>query len=300
MKLSLGTVQFGLNYGVNNPKGKPTFSESIEILKRGFDQGIRIFDTAYAYGNAEEILKGFLECYKLEKEVKIISKLKPNSIDLNDNVEKQILNSVNETLLRIGVKKIDGYLLHTPAYIYDDEILDGLKKLKERGLVTNIGVSIYEMEDAIYAAKINTIDYIQLPFSIFDQRVLKTDFFKVAKDNGKTIFTRSAFLQGLLFMNDEELPKNLTHAKPYMKKFREIISKHDVSVAEAAMSFVLSNQYVDYLVFGVDNLIQLNENILIYDNILKRSNFGFMDEIKNAFYSIEESIIFPSLWSKTK
>ena len=55
-KLVLGMVQLGLNYGINNRRGKPSKGESFSILDRAFEGGIRIFDTAAAYGNAEEIL----------------------------------------------------------------------------------------------------------------------------------------------------------------------------------------------------------------------------------------------------
>jgi aryl-alcohol dehydrogenase-like predicted oxidoreductase len=48
-KLVLGTVQFGLPYGINNKTGQPKLSESLEILKEAKRNGIEWLDTAEAY-----------------------------------------------------------------------------------------------------------------------------------------------------------------------------------------------------------------------------------------------------------
>jgi aryl-alcohol dehydrogenase-like predicted oxidoreductase len=58
-RLILGTVQFGLDYGINNAQGKPHQEEVNNILNSAWQQGIRTLDTAYAYGNAEELIGQF-------------------------------------------------------------------------------------------------------------------------------------------------------------------------------------------------------------------------------------------------
>lgn len=297
-KLVLGTVQFGLDYGINNFSGKPSKERSLEALDFAYEKGIRIFDTAYAYGDAEEILGEFSQRWNLNRKIKIISKLKPNILEefSDGKVQGAIESNLKESLKRLKREYLDGYLLHTPGYIRKREVVKALTNLKKSGLVKNIGVSIYEERDAIYAAKLKEVDYIQIPYSIFDQRLDKTNFFQLAKKNHKTVFARSAFLQGLFFVPDEKIPAHLAKVKIYFKKLDKIISKYGLSRQQAALLFSLKNEDIDYVVFGVDNIDQLAEDI----DIAKRDVDcdGCIKELKNNFIQVEKNIIFPSLWKK--
>lgn len=55
-KLSIGTAQFGLDYGITNKRGKVPKEEAIAIIHEALRLGIRTFDTAAEYGEAEAIL----------------------------------------------------------------------------------------------------------------------------------------------------------------------------------------------------------------------------------------------------
>lgn len=294
--LCLGTVQFGLDYGINNPNGKPSRQRSLEMLDYAYKRGIRFFDTAAAYGDAEEILGEFIRTRKPEDEIFITSKLLPNIISENEkNVYKIIEKELKKTLNKLGVKKLYGYYFHTPGYIYNKEIVSALKKCKKDGLVSNIGVSIYEEKDALFAAKM-PVDIIQIPYSIFDQRLNNKDFFEIAKKNKIKVFARSAFLQGLIFMSEEKIPLQLERAKVYLREFDEIIGKYNLSRQKAALLFSYKNKNIDHVVFGVDNIDQLKEDI---DTVEENIDFKkCLDELKNKFINIEKYIIFPSLWKK--
>ena len=58
-KLILGTVQFGLKYGINNTIGKPKKDEVLSLLKVAYNSGIRVLDTAEAYGNAHQLIGNY-------------------------------------------------------------------------------------------------------------------------------------------------------------------------------------------------------------------------------------------------
>lgn len=298
-KLVLGTVQFGLEYGINNSLGKPSKEESLVMLEYAFKKGIRVFDTAYAYGNAEEILGEFLEAHNFDENIKIITKLQPNIIadsDGEEKVYKIISANLKESLARLKRTYVDGYLLHTPQYLRNDKVMNALSQLKNDGLVKHIGVSIYEEADALYATELNTIDYIQVPYNIFDQRLEKSGFFELAKKNGKKVFARSPFLQGLFFMEEGKIPAHLHKVKEHLVKLDKIIKKYQLSRQKIAMLFSLQNSNIDYVVFGVDTLDQLKENIEItHRNIDARD---CIKELKIAFENIEKSIVLPSLWKK--
>jgi len=296
-KLILGTVQFGLDYGINNSNGKPGRDKSLEMLDYAWQKGIRTFDTAYAYGDAEEILGEFITTHDIGSEIKIITKLKPNIIaESQGEVYDIMAGNLGESLKRLHLSSVDGYLFHTPSYIRIDELVDSMCRLKDQGLTKNIGVSIYEEDDAVYAAKLKKFDYIQVPYSIFDQRLNRTDFFEITESNNITVFARSAFLQGLFFIPEDKIPSRLEIVKPYFKKLDEIINKYGMSRQQAALLFSFKNKHIDHVVFGVDNINQLREDIEIAEkNIDCEECIG---ELKKNFTNIEKNIIFPSLWKK--
>lgn len=297
-KLVLGTVQFGLKYGVNNQLGKPSLSKSLEILKYAYDTKILTFDTAFSYGDAEEILGQFVVKNKLANKIKIISKLKPNILD--DETKDKTYNIVHweieKTLNKLNLKSLEGYLFHTPAYIYNHDLVKAMRQCKKEGLIQNFGVSVYEEKDALYAVKTAKVDYIQVPYSVFDQRLDKTDFFKIAQKNKVRVFARSAFLQGLILMPDTKIPSHLKEAKQYLKTFDAIIGKYHFSRIEAALLFSLSHNGIDDVVFGVDTLSQLKQDINISNQNLDK--FKKCREELQSLQSIKKSIIFPSLWKK--
>lgn len=298
-ELCLGTVQFGMKYGVNNTLGQPSWKESFHMLDIAIERGIKIIDTARAYGEAEEILGKYILDNNIENKIKIISKLCPNVIDKNEkDVIGVVRKELEESLSRLHVSQLDGYLLHTPDYIYNKQILAALVQIKNEKLVNHIGISIYDIEQGEEAIRTGILDYIQLPYSILDQRGIQTELIKKAKQHGITIFSRSAFLQGLYMMEKDKIPFHLKAAIPYLVIFDRLLEKYNLKKTQALLKFVTQEQGIDYLVFGVDNPKQLLEDINIYQNgdIPKQ----FIDEVKQEFYDIDKSIIFPSLWSDGK
>lgn len=296
-KLCLGTVQFGLDYGINNKRGKPIKEDVFEMLDTAIYRGIDIFDTAVAYGNAEELLGEYVCKRACKNKVNIISKLKPNLIDEScKNPEFIVEEEIKKSLTKMNIDILEGYLLHTPTNFYDKGIMEGLIRSKEKGLVKNIGVSIYEFEHALDVVKSGMVDYIQIPYSIFDQRMDNGEFFEKAKDNNVKVFARSAFLQGLILMNENDIPEHLEHVKRYLKIYDNIIKEYGISRVEGAIKFSYNNPNIDYLVFGVDNKEQLLQNIDISENL--KVDDMCIKKIKEALVDIEKSIIFPSLWAR--
>jgi len=284
-KLVLGTVQLGIAYGINNSGGKPSREEALKILSFAYESGINIFDTANAYGKAENILGTFCKKYDLCGKIKIITKIKDPQ-------------ELNKSLERLKMDYVDGCLLHEPKDMRNKKIIDSLKKIKKSGLVKNIGVSVYEPEDAVYAVKSADIDYIQIPYNIFDQRLDKTNFFELAEKNNKKVFARSVFLQGLFFMPNKEIPSSIKNAVNYLDELDKIIVKYGLSRRQIAMQFALKNKNIDYVVFGVDNIKQLKENIDIANHNINCDDC--IKEIKNKFINVEKNIISPDLWKIKK
>lgn len=294
-KLCLGTVTFGLNYGINNKAGKPSNEVVFDILDLAYKHNIKYLDTASAYGSSELILGAYQSRHKDQNRFNIISKLPPNIQEVSiGSVKNEILIAVESSLKKLNLSKLNGYLLHNPAHLYHDEIMESLKWLKSEGLVENIGVSIYEPSDALYAVENNMVDYIQIPYNVFDQRLDHTDFFKHTKEKNIKVFARSAYLQGLLMMDINEIPAYLAIAKPYVEKFSLIASKYKMDRAKVAVQYVYQNDNIDFWVFSVDTVKHLIDNIEIVDS--DPMNYDCIEELKSSFVNIEPKILMPNLW----
>ena len=289
-RICLGTVQLGLHYGVNNALGrKPDRKESFALLKSAIDAGINFFDTASMYGDAENIL-GEFGIGRFE--VNVISKLRPNlPADAS-----MVLTEIRQSLDRLGLASLKGYLLHHADDFYRPEILRGLKLAKSQGLTQNIGVSVYEPEDALRAVSDVDIDYIQIPYNVLDQRLDETDFFELVEKNNVTVFARSAFLQGLLLMRPDGLPSHLKEAQPLVEDFQNISRVHGFAPSEAALLYSYCHPGIDYVLFGVETIEQLKNNIAVLD---KAAQFkSCYEELHGRFKSVDRKIIVPSLWKR--
>jgi len=300
-KLILGTVELGLKYGLNNKLDKPNIKTAFSILDTAWENNIRTYDTAFAYGDAEDILGKWISSRKIENKVSIISKLKPHILnDYPDGTKAEdiIIYEIKKSLKRLNINTLDGYLLHTPHYIYNNHIINSLKQAKNKRLIKNFGVSIYDESEALYAANL-PVDYIQIPYNIFDQRLDKTNFFKIAKKNNITIFARSPFLQGLLLINKNKIPPYLNHTKPLLKKLDTYLNKHKLSKLTATLAFTLKNKNVNYVVFGINSTKELEENLEALQNI-DHLPANFYSFIKKEFLEIEKTVITPSLWKTPK
>ncbi|MCI8949017.1 MAG: aldo/keto reductase [Lachnospiraceae bacterium] len=299
IKLCLGTVQFGMKYGINNQSGQPSEEECFEMLDIALENGIKTIDTARAYGTAETIVGNYLEYRNCKHKVEIISKLCPNVIEANEkDVYSVIRKELEGSLKRLHISQLNGYLLHTPEYIYNEKIIQTLFRLKNEKLIQNIGVSIYDIKEGDEAIKKN-LDYVQLPYSILDQRGMESGFIERAKKSGLTVFTRSAFLQGLFLMNLEKVPNYLEHAKPYLEFFESLTKQYNKSKIELLIHYVKDLKEIDYLVFGVDNKNQLIEDMAVFNSDMIREE-NLFKEIKKIYNQVDNSIILPSLWSNGK
>jgi len=287
MKFALGTAQLGLDYGINNKQGRPLKNQSIAILEKAWSTGIRFFDTSPAYGKAEEILGEFISAHNLQGEIAVVSKFFSSD-------SEAVENKIQDTLKKLNSDSLDGYLLHKAEDMYNPETMEALKSCQQKGLVKNIGVSVYKASDARHAASSGIMNYIQIPYSVFDQRLDKTDFFTQARENNVKVFARSVFLQGLMLMKDQEIPVHLSGVKKHLLEFDEIINKYNLTREQAALLFVYASKNIDYAVFGADTAEQIDNNVRIVEET--KDYEECLKELENRFNNINEYIISPNMW----
>ena len=253
-KLILGTVQFGLHYGINNSKGKPDFGEVCSILDAAIASGITTLDTAPAYGDAIQVIGKYHQIRK--SRFAIISKFHAS------NASKNISKELGDSLEILQIPFIDVYLFHSyQDYLENPSALECLIQEKERGRIKKIGVSIYTNDQLKEIIKNKNVDLVQLPYNLLDNNSQRGDLIQQAKDIGLMIHTRSVFLQGLFFTDLENLPQKLSPLKTYLKQIRNIVEENEISLSALALQYVLTNSFIDGVLIGVDSTHQLQENI---------------------------------------
>lgn len=274
-RLALGTVQFGTNYGISNRMGQTPIEEVSKILALALGNGIRVLDTARGYGYSEKVLGQF----NLSK-FRITSKfLPPKSGDL-------IVKQLNQSLTNLKTRKLYGYLAHGVSDVLENpRQWDELNHLKSKGLIEKIGFSFNTPEEAQKVMEFKMYpDLVQIPYNYFDRRFHK--YIDLFKSLGCEIHTRSAFLQGLFFLKQEELRQNFSLVAPVIKTMQE---KHRENLPGALLNYCFANQKIDFVVIGQNDSNQLRVNLKAMELAQP------LDELS---LEIPEQIITPSLWNR--
>ena len=229
----------------------------------------------------------------------IISKFRPNLLDdiREEDYYAVMKENLSNTLERLGVGYLDTYLLHSARYVYSDAIIDTLNRLKKEGYARKVGVSVYEVDEAKRCIERDNVDFMQLPYSVFDQRMKNGGLFDMAKKNSVAtqIHSRSAFIQGLILMDEEQVPDFLSKARPIVRKISELCSRYEISRIALAMNYVKQEESISHLVFGVYNIRQLKEDIQIFQEDIDKD---VIRDISREFCDIEADIVMPSLWKR--
>jgi len=286
-RIALGTAQLGMKYGVSNRAGKVSRKDAFGILEYAGKKGIDTLDTAYSYGDSEEVIGDFIAGSNAP--FNVVSKLP----DLgNDTVRGE--EYCRQSLKRLKQKNIYGYLIHSfENLIRRNEIWAEMEFLKSKGLVKKIGFSLYMPEELEFLMNNNiNFDIIQAPYNIFDRRFEK--YFGVLKERGAEVHARSVFLQGLFFLDEDKIGSNFNPAKDAMERLHSVSSDRGISVHSLCLCFVLLNSFVDKAVIGVDSVEQLEEDISSLNDINRVKDIL---DILRTFEFHNEEIILPHKWT---
>lgn len=272
MKIGLGTVQFGLDYGVSNEKGKVRKNEIDKIFNFCKEKKITLFDTAPEYGDSEEVIQKFLL-----NNSKVITKTKPiRKKIIEDDDIKNVIESLEKSFSILDRKHIEGVLFHDARDLLSknsEKLYDEVHKYKKEGKILKIGVSIYNKEQIDLIVEKYKIDILQIPLNILDQRLLEGNYLKTLKEKGIEIHVRSIHLQGLLLMDLGKISSYFSPIMPILCNYREDIGKLGISPLLSVWNFIKSIEEIDYVIFGVESKIQLEENLEAFES--KRINIDY-------------------------
>ncbi|MBE8232482.1 MAG: hypothetical protein HAW67_02015 [Endozoicomonadaceae bacterium] len=285
MKLVLGTVQFGVNYGITNNAGQVKSKAVIDILEHARISNISMLDTASAYGNSESVLGSLAT-----QDFMLISKV-PTVATLKTSIH----DCINQSLTNLKRKSIYGVMLHDEADLLSSKKpYDELIIAKKNKLVKKIGCSFYTVNALKKAFEMNyQLDLIQIPLNCLDQRFLESGVLDEAKKRGIEIHCRSLFLQGLLLDSSANLPNKLKPFKSVLDKFFDFCKIYDLTPLETTLKFLQQADMVDYGVVGCISQLQLSEITAAYKNVQNLQKYVDFRRLS----SVNDILLNPTLWN---
>jgi aryl-alcohol dehydrogenase-like predicted oxidoreductase len=285
MKIALGTANFGQKYGL---AGKIIKSDKkIEkIIQFANNSKIKLIDTSNNYGSSETLLGN-----NNLKNFKIITKLKiSNDEKKSNNLENIVFNKVEESLLKLNIKKLYAILLHESNDLKSNKrhkLIKVLKKLKKRNLVSKIGISIYNPKELNFIWPFWKPDIVQCPFNILDRRIYESGWLKKLKKNKTEIHVRSIFLQGLLLQNEKSMPRKFKKWKNIFKKWDNYCKKENISKIQGCINFIKSFKKISFVIIGFEDIKQVKNIISYFENDRKSYTTIACNDIR---------LIDPRLW----
>lgn len=292
----LGTVQFGMPYGIANRSGQPSDEDVLSIVKAALAGGVNCFDTAASYGTSEEVLGRTLRKLNVVDKVIVVTKVRLLSEEERSDpalAAAAIEESVAESRRRLKMDCLPIVLFHRECYV---PFMDTLIQLRDRGWLRHFGVSCDNKPGtAVKLADDGQVSAFQIPANILDHRHRNSGIFERASAREIAVFVRSVYLQGLLVMPEENIPTGLREVIPARRALQIIADQAGITLSELALRYMLSQFGVTSVITGVETVNQVHDNLAMF------SRGSLPDDVLLAIHAasmeLSESLLTPSAWS---
>ncbi len=291
VKIGLGTVQFGLDYGIANTNGRVPFDEVEQILGRAATLGITVLDTVALYGVSEETLGRILGP---EHPFRIITKTPKAAGDrITDNDAADLAGTFDRSLQRLKQQTVYGLLIHDADDLLKTGgqlLIDALRRVRDSGRVTKIGVSVYTGAQLDSVLELFTPDLVQLPLNVLDQRLIADGRLDRLHQMGVEVHARSVFLQGLLLMEPQSLDAYFDAVRDSLEHYWNGMKQTGATPLEGALRFALGLSQIDTVIVGVCSRQELE------DIRLGATHRGFPDIDFSRWAVDDPHYVNPSQW----
>tara|TARA_B100001059_G_C17821185_1_gene578396 strand:- start:54 stop:908 length:855 start_codon:yes stop_codon:yes gene_type:complete len=280
MKISIGTAQFGFNYGICNKNGIVSKREVKKIFDYSKFVKINSIDTAQGYGKSHKVISSFkLKDFQITSKISNIKKIHDQNLDYRITLE------VNKILRDLNSKKLYALLIHDISQLKSKngkKFYRILEKLKVKKKFIKLGVSVYTRNELDFVIKNYNIDIVNLPISVANQEFLQKNYLSKIKNKNIEIHARSIFLQGLLLCEYKFLPKKFKNNKFFIEWFKWL-KVHKYNPLDASLEFIKGIKHIDKIVIGIDNFSQLESIVKSYkkNSKLKYKKFFQSSLLKN-------------------
>lgn len=291
----LGTAQLGFAYGIANSVQNISSDAAEEILMTAWNGGVRSFDTAQSYGVSESVLGESLERIGIGENALIVTKL-----EIGDFENEQVcLTAIKRSLSNLRVGRVFGVLSHF-SNLFDipqEKYTKLFSKLRDEGLTSFTGVSVYTGDDALKALESPGLDIVQMPLNVFDRTAVDMGVIDKAKQSGKLLVFRSTFLQGLLTMEPDSLPSHMSFACDAIRQWRFFCAEREVDPVTAAIQIALELACGFPLLIGAEASEQVRKNTSIaqYQHPLRKE---MTESSRDLYLNASAKLRNPANWGK--
>ncbi len=252
----MGTATFGTKYGVNNFQGEQSTNDSLAILQRAWDVGVVELDTAPEYATAEDIIGNF---HQSAQRFGVYSKI----LNLPGQSFESWENSISKSMKSLRVPVLEGAYFHRPENLLDmnkNRVKEFMGTVLESGRVKKFGVSVYSINEIEKLLEsFPEITLFQIPENILDRRMLNSTLLTDMAGIGHEIHVRSIFLQGLLLMDPNDVPKTLSGSAPRLNELTKFAEKKELTLVETCLSYLKLLKFASGYLVGISNANQLSE-----------------------------------------
>ncbi len=298
----LGSVQLGLLYGATNKTGKPSRRAALKLVRHAVDSGIRQFDTARAYGDAEARLGEALSGSKAFTVTKLspLTELSPNAT--RDEVVAAVDASIAQSCEALRRDRLDCLLLHRIAHMtaYNGAIWRRLIEHVQMCKIQRLGVSVQSPAEVRQALASHHVMHIQMPFNLLDWRWRDAGIInQIARRRNLTVHARSVFLQGLLATNDPALWPPIEGVVPeyvlaVLGGLADELGRE--SQADLCMAYARGQEFIDGVVIGLETPEQLDLNLRL--SVKRPLGMEECRLVDNCMPRVPEQLLNPALWPK--
>jgi len=293
-RLALGTVQFGLAYGLAAGHKQVFSAEFEQILADALQSGIRLLDTAASYGESESVI-GASEA---ARSFQVISKTLPIRQPVLTGAHlDQIKSAFAQSLTRLGRTRLEGLLVHDAQDLLaqgGDALWTWMEGLKRDGVVGRIGISVYDSQTARLLAGRYAVDIVQIAFNLFDQRIMQDGFLDFCRSHSIAVHARSIFLQGVALMQADDLPANLSGLRPNLQRLEALTQTTQRSAPDLALAYVAQCPEIEQIVAGVHHPSQLAQ---LVDAWLRLDSLKAEAIAWDDLHCADHRLVDPRLWN---
>lgn len=265
-RIGIGTVQWGLDYGVANREGQTPADEVGRILASARAAGVRVLDSAALYGEAESVLGSHdLSGFSLVTKTSRCASARITTADVDT-----LIVTFERSLRRLRLSSVYGLLAHHAEDLLvpgGERLIEALLDLRESGKVTRIGVSVYDSAQIAALLERFTPDLVQLPLSVFDQRLIADGTLARLTSLGVEVHVRSVFLQGLLLMPPDSAPACFEPWREQLRAWHATCAANGVLPQHAALAFVCDRPEIACCLIGVQSVAQLEQSLVGLDEV---------------------------------
>ena len=297
--LALGTVQWGMAYGIANRTGQASAADVAHMLELAAQAGIDTLDTARAYGDAEAVIGRAMAGLPSELDRwRVITKVAPDVCgpgSTRESVAVATERSLEASRTHLGTDALDAVLLHRPEHrvACGGAAWDSLRAARDAGRVAAIGVSATSPITALDAVQASDVQVMQVATSLLDRRLVAQGFFELADQRGVEVHVRSAFLQGVAFMDAGALPVGLSGFAPSLAIIDDWAAARSTTCSTAFLAYALSLP-VSRVVIGCERPSQLEANLAAVE--AARQLATEVSALAESLPALPDNLLDPSQW----